>query len=172
MAKERRDRKLGEKKTVNALIDGGKATAGPPLGPALGPLGVNVLQIVNKINELTKAYAGMKVPVKVLVDVEDKSFDVEVGTPTTSALIVKELGIEKGSGTPQATKVGDLTPEKIIRIAQMKQSSSYARTLKSTIKEVAGACVSMGVTIASKDPKDFIKDLDKGTYDSALKETE
>src|SRR2546430_17195197 len=103
-------RTLGEKKTVGAIKGGGKRTAGPPLGPNLGPLGVNVLQIVNKINEITKAYAGMKVPVKVLVDVDDKSFEVEVGTPITSALIVKELGVEKGSGTPKATKVGNLSP--------------------------------------------------------------
>jgi large subunit ribosomal protein L11 len=143
-----------------------------PLGPILGPLGVNVLQIVNRINELTKAYAGMKVPVKVIVDVEDKSFDVDVGTPTTSALIVKELGIEKGSGTPKATKVGDLSPESVVKIAQMKRTDSYARTLKSSVKEVAGACVSMGVTIASKEPKEFIKELDNGTYDSVLKGAE
>jgi large subunit ribosomal protein L11 len=143
-----------------------------PLGPILGPLGVNVLQIVNRINELTKAYAGMKVPVKVIVDVEDKSFDVDVGTPTTSALIVKELGIEKGSGTPKATKVGDLSPESVVKIAQMKRTDSYARTLKSSVKEVAGACVSMGVTIASKEPKEFIKELDSGTYDSVLKGAE
>ncbi len=68
-----------------------------------------MLQIVNKINDLTKSYAGMKVPVKVLVDIDDKSFDVEIGTPTTSALIVKELGVEKGSGTPKATKVGNMS---------------------------------------------------------------
>ncbi len=111
----------------------------------------------------------MKVPVKVIVDTEDKSFEVEVGTPTTSALIVKELGIEKGSGTPKATKVGDLTPEAVIRIAQMKRTASYARTLKSAAKEVAGACVSMGVTISTKDPKEFIKELDTGAYDDQLK---
>ncbi len=163
---------MGDKKALDALVDGGKATAGPPLGPVLGPLGVNVLQIVNKINELTKAYAGMKVPVKILVDVEDKSFEVEVGTPTTSALIVKELGIEKGSGTPKATKVGDLSPEKIVKIAQMKRTNSYARTLKSAVKEVAGACLSMGVTIDAKDPKDFVKELDSGVYDTVLKEAE
>lgn len=133
---------------------------------------MNVLQIVNKINEVTKAYAGMKVPVKVIVDVEDKSFEVDVGTPTTSALIVKELGIEKGSGTPKATKVGDLTPEAVIRIASMKRTSSYARTLKSATKEVAGACVSMGVTISTKDPKEFIKELDTGAYDEQLKVAE
>src|ERR671922_1939504 len=155
--------------SVEVLVDGGKATAGPPLGPALGPLGVNVLQIVNKINDLTRSYAGMKVPVKVLVDVDDKSFDVEVGTPTTSALIVKELGVEKGSGTPKATKVGNLTPEQIIKIAQMKRPDSYARTTIASVKEVAGACVSMGVTIDSKEPKEFIRDLDKGVYQKALK---
>ncbi len=154
------------------MIDGGKATAGPPLGPVLGPLGVNVLQIVNKINEVTKAYAGMKVPVKILVDVDDKSFEVEVGTPTTSALLVKELGIEKGSGTPKATKVGNLNPDQIVKIAQMKRTGTYARTLRSAVKEVAGTCVSMGVTIDSKDPKDFIKQIDSGAYDSVLKEAE
>src|SRR5207247_110063 len=149
---------LGEKKTVDALIDGGKATAGPPLGPTLGPLGVNVLQIVNKINDLTRSYAGMKVPVKVHVDVDDKSFDVEIGTPTTSALIVKELGVEKGSGTPKATKVGNLSLEQIVKLAGMKRPDSYAKTTIAAVKEVAGACVSMGVTVDSKEPKEFIKD--------------
>ncbi len=159
---------MGDKKTVDAIIEGGKATAGPPLGPTLGPLGVNVLQIVNKINEITKAYAGMKVPVKVVVDVDDKSFDVEIGTPTTSALIVKELRVEKGSGTPKVTKVGNLTPEQIVKIAEMKRTDSYAKTLVAAVKEVAGACVSMGVTVDSKEPKEFIKELDKGQYNKAI----
>ena len=135
----------------------------------MGPLGVNILQIVNKINELTKAYAGMKVPIKVLVDVEDKSFEVEIGTPTTSALIVKELGVEKGSGTPKATKVGNLTAEQIVKLAEMKRTDSYAKTTMAAVKEVAGACVSMGVTVDSKEPKEFIKDLDRGMYDKVLK---
>jgi large subunit ribosomal protein L11 len=111
----------------------------------------------------------MKVPVKVLVDVDDKSFEVEVGTPTTSALIVKELGVEKGSGTPKATKVGNLSPEQILKIAEMKRTDSYAKTVMAAMKEVAGACVSMGVTVDSKEPKEFIKDLDKGLYEKSLK---
>ena len=127
-----------------------------------------MLQIVNRINELTKSYAGMKVPVKVLVDVDDKSFDVEIGTPTTSALIVKELGVEKGSGTPKATKVGNMSLEQIVKLAGMKRPDSYAKTTVAAVKEVAGACVSMGVTIDSKEPKEFIKDLDKGVYQKAL----
>ena len=99
---------MADKKVVELLISGGQATAGPPLGPALGPLGINIMAVVNKINELTKDYAGMKVPVKVAVDVEIKEFEVTVGTPTASALVVSELKIEKGSGTPNTAKVGNL----------------------------------------------------------------
>ncbi|MEM3815943.1 MAG: 50S ribosomal protein L11, partial [Candidatus Bathyarchaeia archaeon] len=79
-----------EKRVVELVVSGGQATAGPPIGPAIGPLGVNVVAVVNKINELTKEYSGMKVPVKVIIDPETKSFEVEVGIPTTAALIIKE----------------------------------------------------------------------------------
>jgi len=162
--------KLSEKKQVEALINGGEATAGPPLGPALGPLGVNVLMIVNKINELTKAYAGMKVPVKVIVDVDTKSFEVEIGTPTTSALIVKELKIEKGSATAKTQKAGDMTLDQAIRIAQMKISGSYSKSLKSCVKEVVGTCVSMGITVEGKEPKEVISEIEKGVHDQLFKE--
>jgi len=156
---------LGEKKQIEALLAGGQATAGPPLGPILGPLGVNVLQIVNRINDLTKAYAGMKVPVKVTVDVETKQFEVEIGTPTTSALIVKELGIEKGSGTPKTQKVGNLTMEQIIKIAQMKSPNSYANSLKGVVKEVVGTCGSLGVTVEGKEPKEVVSEINQGQHD-------
>ncbi len=156
---------MGEKKQVEALLNGGEATAGPPLGPALGPLGVNVLQIVNRINELTKAYAGMKVPVRVIVDVETKEFEVDIGTPTTSALIVKELGIQKGSGNPKAEKVGNLTMEQVAKIAVMKIPSSYAKTNKTAAKEVMGACLSLGITVEGRDPREVQKDLDQGKWD-------
>jgi large subunit ribosomal protein L11 len=156
---------LGEKKQVEALLNGGEATAGPPLGPALGPLGVNVLQIVNRINELTKAYSGMKVPVRVVVDVESKEFEVDIGTPTTSALLVKELGIQKGSGNPKAEKVGNLTMEQVARIASMKMPSSYAKSSKTAAKEVMGTCVSLGITVDGKDPREVQKELDQGKLD-------
>jgi len=160
---------MSEKKTIEALIDGGKATAGPPLGPALGPLGVNVLQIVNEINDLTQSYAGMKVPVKLIIDVETKSFEVEVGTPTTSALIVKELGIEKGSGTAGTESVGNLSKEQVINIAQSKIKDSFANTLKSMVKEVLGTCVSMGVTVEDNDPREIQKNIDNEEWDELLK---
>ena len=155
---------MADKKIVDLLISGGQANAGPPLGPALGPLGVNTMAIVNKINELTKDYAGMKVPVKVAVDVETKSFEVTVGTPTASALIVSELKIEKGSGTPNTTKVGDLTMEQVVRIAKIKRAELLAPTLKSAVKEMLGTCVSMGVTVEGKDPREVQTEIDDGDY--------
>jgi len=156
------------KKVVEALVAGGQATAGPPLGPALGPLGVNVLAIVNKINEVTKDYAGMKVPVKVIVDTETKEFEVTVGTPTTSALIVSELKIEKGSGSPKAQKVGNLSMEQVVRIAKMKQAELLSPNLKAAVKEVLGSCVSMGVTIEGKEPKEVQKEIDEGKHNAEL----
>jgi large subunit ribosomal protein L11 len=161
---------MAEKKVVEALVAGGQATAGPPLGPALGPLGVNVLQIVNKINELTGTYAGMKVPVKIEVDPETKAFDVAVGIPTTAALIVKEAGIQKGSGTPNTAKVGNLSMEQTRQIALIKRPSLLAQNLKAAMKEVIGTCVSMGVTVDGKDPKTVLQEIEEGVHDKALKE--
>jgi large subunit ribosomal protein L11 len=159
-----------ENKSVELLVAGGQATAGPPLGPALGPLGVNIMQIVNKINELTKDYAGMKVPVKISVNPEDKSFEVTVGVPTSSALVVSELKIEKGSGTPNSAKVGDLKVDQIVRIAKIKRPELLAKTLKGAAKEIMGTCVSIGVTVEGKDPREVQKEVDDGNFDDMLKE--
>ena len=159
---------MGETKVVEALVNGGQATAGPPLGPALGPLGVNVLAIVTKINEITKDYSGMKVPVKVSVDTETKAFEVSVGTPTTSALLVSELGITKGSGTPNTQKIGDLSMEQVVKIARMKSADILARDLKAAVCEVLGTGVSMGVTVEGKDPRDIQKEIVEGKYDALL----
>ena len=155
---------MADTKVVELLINGGEATAGPPLGPALGPLGLNIMAVVNKINELTKDYAGMKVPVKVAVDPENKTFEVTVGTPTASALIVAELKIEKGSGTPNTAKVGNLTMEQIVRIAKIKRPELLARTLTGAAKEILGTCVSIGATAEGKDPREVQKEIDEGTY--------
>lgn len=161
---------MGEKKLVEAIVEGGKATAGPPLGPALSPLGVNVLMIVNAINDLTRDYGGMKVPVKVIVDVETKEFEVEVGTPTASALIVKELKLEKGSGAPGSSFIGDLSMDQVIRIARMKRPDMYAKTLKGAVKTVLGACQSMGVKVEGKEAKLVSQELDQGLYDGKIEE--
>lgn len=163
---------MSEKKVVEALVGGGQATAGPPLGPALGPLGVNVLAIVNKINEVTNSYAGMKVPVKITVNTETKEFEVSVGIPTTSALIVSELGIEKGSGTPNTQKVGNLSLKQAIKIAEIKQPKLLAKNLRASVKEVLGSCVSLGVTVEGKDPREVQKEINEGKMDALLEKRE
>lgn len=163
---------MADKKVVELLVSGGQATAGPPLGPALGPLGVNVMMIVNKINELTKDYAGMKVPVKVAVDPETKDFEVSVGTPTASALIVSELKIEKGSGTPSTAKVGNLNMEQVLRITKIKHHELLAKNLKVAAKEILGSCVSMGVTVDGKDPREIQREIDEGKYDEIFSKSE
>jgi len=161
---------MGEKKSFKFLIEGGRATAGPPIGPTLGPLGVNLPMIVAKINELTKDYAGMRVPVEVIVDVETKEFEVKVGIPTTSALIVKELGIEKGSGTTGHDWVGNLKMEQVVKIAKIKRPQLMAKTLKAAVKEILGTCVSMGVLVEGKHPKEVIKEVNEGVWDHLLSE--
>ncbi|MEM2217253.1 MAG: 50S ribosomal protein L11 [Thermofilaceae archaeon] len=159
-------------KTFQFLVEGGKASAGPPIGPALGPLGINVLEVVNKINELTKDFAGMRVPVKVDVDTEKKTFSVEVGTPTTAALIIKELKAEKGSSQAGKSFVGNLPLETIVKIAMLKMNDIGSKTLKNAIKTVVGTCQSMGVKVENKAPKDFLEGLENGMYDHVILEYE
>ncbi|MFH0748598.1 MAG: 50S ribosomal protein L11 [Candidatus Bathyarchaeota archaeon] len=161
---------MAEKKVVEALVSGGQATAGPPLGPILGPLGLNVLAVVKTINELTSAYAGMKVPIRVEVDKDTKAFEVSIGIPTTSALLVKELGITKGSGTPNTQKMGNLTIEQLIGVTRLKQNELLAKDLKCAVKEILGSCVSVGITVDGKEPKEIQKIIDQGTYDEKFNE--
>lgn len=158
------------KQVIEALVEGGKASAGPPLGPALGPAGVNIGRVVEVINEKTKDFKGMKVPVKVIVDPSTKDFEVEVGSPPTSALILKELGVEKGSGDAKENIVGDLNFEAVKKIAKMKRGSMLASDLKAAVKEVLGVCVSMGVTVEGKPAKEVQKEISQGIYDDKLEE--
>lgn len=152
---------------VEVLVSGGKATAGPPIGPALGPLGINVKAVVDEINRRTAEFNGMQVPVKVIVD-EKKQFTITVGVPPTTALIKKEAGIEKGSSQPNSQVVGDLPLEAAVRIARMKMNDMLSYDLKSAVKEVIGTCVSMGVTIEGRRPKEILQAIDAGEYDQRL----
>lgn len=160
---------MGDKKTVSALVSGGEASAGPPLGPALGPMGVNVMQVINTINEKTKDFPGMKVPVKVEVDSETKKFTVEVGIPPTAALVAKESGIPKGSGTAGTNYTGDLTIASAVKIAKMKIDSSYAKDIRGAVREVIGSCVSMGVKVEGKPAKEVYAEIDAGKYNDLFK---
>ncbi|MBS3778232.1 MAG: 50S ribosomal protein L11 [Candidatus Thermoplasmatota archaeon] len=151
--------------TVEALVEGGKATAGPPLGPALGPLGVNIMEIINSINDKTKDFDGMRVPVKVIIDPKTKKFDIEVGTPPAASLILNEVGLEKGSGSAKSHKVGSLTIDQAVKIARMKHDNLLGKSLKQKTKEIVGTCVSIGVKVEDKDPAVIQQAIDNGEFD-------
>lgn len=151
------------KQTVDAIVEGGKATAAPPLGPALGPLGINIGQVISEINKKTSDYKGMQIPIKIIVE-DDKSFTISVGSPAVSALVKKEAGIEKGSGNPLLDKVADLRIENIIKIAKMKSDSLLGKTMFAKVSEVLGTCNSMGVMVGGKPAVTVIADIKNGTY--------
>lgn len=153
---------------IEVLVDGGKATPGPPLGPALGPMGVNIVKVVAEINEKTKNFEGIKVPVKISIE-KDKSFTITIGTPPTTALIKSELGVEKATGKTRETKTGDMTIEQVVKVAKMKDQDLLGNDIKNMVKEVLGTCVSMGVTVEGMDARDIQREVSKGTYDPKLK---
>ncbi len=158
------------KDTVEILIEGGSATPGPPLGPAIGPFGINMMQVVEEINEKSADFKGMKVPVIVTIDSDTKDFEIAIGTPPTTALIMDELNIEKGSHEPGTEVAADLSVEQALKIARMKYDSLLANDYKHGAKEVMGTCVSMGLTVDGKDPREAQKAVDAGEYDDILGE--
>ncbi len=159
---------MANKQTISSLVTGGEASAGPPLGPALGPMGVNILQIISAINEQTKEFKGMKIPVSVSVDSDTKKWEIEVGIPSASALLLKEAGIQKGSGTSGTEWVGEVSADMIAKIAKVKLETSYASSLKSVAKQIVGTCVSLGIKVEGKTPKEFTAEINEGKWDSKL----
>jgi len=153
---------MPEKISVEAMVAGGQATAGPPLGPSLGPLGVNVGEIITEINSLTKDFSGMRVPVSVIVDTETKQFEVKVGTPTTAALLAKEASAEKGSAGGWKQPVADLSLVKVVSVSKAKMASSKRKDLKAHVLQTLGTCASMGITVDGKSPKEVIGMIKSG----------
>ncbi|MDY6788343.1 MAG: 50S ribosomal protein L11 [Candidatus Nanohaloarchaea archaeon] len=155
-------------KTISSLVEAGNASAGPPLGPQLGPTPVNIGKVVSEINEKTKDFEGMEIPVDVIVDEDTGEFEVEVGTPPVAALIKDKAGIESGSGEPNKNKVADLDFEDIKAVANMKRKDLVARDLRGAVKEVLGSCMSAGITVDGKDADKVQKLIDEGEYDEEL----
>jgi len=159
---------------IEALIEGGKATAAPPLGPALGPLGVNIGQVIAEINKKTGDFKGMQVPVKVRVNTDTKEFSISIGTPPASALLKKEANVDKGSGKAKEDFVADLKIEQIIKVAKMKEDALLGKDFKSKVREIVGTCVSMGIMVEGVPAKETFKMIDEGKFDKeiASKKTE
>ncbi|MFB6153089.1 MAG: 50S ribosomal protein L11 [Halodesulfurarchaeum sp.] len=153
--------------TIEILVPGGQADPGPPLGPELGPTPVDVQEVVQEINDRTAAFDGTEVPVTVTYE-DDGSFEIEVGVPPTAALIKDEADFETGSGEPDEEFVADLSVEQVKTIAEQKLPDLLAYDVKQGAKEVAGTCVSLGVTIEGDDARTFKRKVDEGEYDDVL----
>ena len=153
---------------VKALVTGGAASGGPPIGPAVGPTGINIKDVVDAVNEKTMLFKGLTVPVRIECDPETKQFEIFVETPSTASLLLKELGIEKGSINSSEKKSGDLTLEQVITVATAKKDIFLAKTFKNAVKTVLGTALSVGATVEGSDPRDIQKRIDAGEYDDKI----
>jgi len=153
---------------IKLLVEGGDMKPGPAVSQKLGPAGINLGQVIQKVNEETKNFKGLKVPIELEIDLSTKNFSVKVFSPPVSELLKKELGIEKGSGEQKKVSVANASIEQIISVAKVKQKNMLCKDLKSAVKTVAGTCVSLGILIENKPAIDVIKDINKGRYDKEI----
>jgi large subunit ribosomal protein L11 len=160
---------MAEAQKISSLVTGGSASAGPPLGPALGPMGVNIMEVIKAINEKTKDFEGMKVPVTVSVFPDTKKWEIEIGIPSAAALVLKEAGLQKGSGTSGTDWVGDIEMDTVVKVAKTKLEKSYASSIKSVSKEIIGTCLCLGIKIEGKSPKEITAEINDGKWDEKLK---
>lgn len=146
------------------MVEGGKAVPTPALAQKLGPMKVNIGAVMSAVNEKTKPFGGMQVPVKLEINADTKEFSVSVGTPPVSALIKKEIKVEAGAKGEAAVKgkeiVGNLTMDQLISITKAKGFSDVVNGSK----QVAGTCKSMGVTVEGVDPREIIKRINSGEF--------
>ncbi len=134
-------------KQIKLQVEAGKANPAPPVGPALGQAGLNIMEFCKQFNEKTKGQIGLKLPVVISV-FSDKSFTFVTKSPPAALLVKKAIGIESGSGTPHVTKVGTITRKQLEEIATTKMADLNANDLDAAVNIIAGTCRSMGVTVA------------------------
>jgi len=158
------------KVVVKALVTGGSASGGPPIGPAVGPTGINIKDVVDAVNEQTMMFKGLTVPVRIECDPVTKQFEIFVETPSTASLLLKEAGAEKGSSEPSENKVGDLTIDQVINVVEGKKAIFLNKTYKTAVKTVLGTAISVGITVEGQDPRVIQEQIDNGEYDDKLNE--
>ncbi|MEK6855919.1 MAG: 50S ribosomal protein L11 [Nanoarchaeota archaeon] len=154
---------------VKLIVEGGAMKPGPAVAQSLGPLGINLGKVIMDVNTATAGYKGMNVPVEIDVDAKSKNYTIKVSSPSVAELLKKELGLEKGSGSPLSVKVGNISFERILSIAKTKQSALLAKDLRAAIRLIVGTCVSLGILIDNKEAKEIEKDIESGKYDKEIK---
>ena len=155
---------------VKALVTGGAASGGPPIGPAVGPTGINIKDVVDEVNEKTMMFRGLTVPVRIECDPETKKFEIFVETPSTASLLLKEIGAEKGSANTPTDIIGNLELDQVVNVAKSKKDIFFDKTFKNAVKTVLGTALSIGATVEGEDPRIIQKKIDEGDYDDKIVE--
>lgn len=155
---------------IKLLVEGGAMQPGPVLSQKLGPAGINIGQVISKVNEVTKNFKGLKVPVELDIDMNTKQFEVDVFSPPTSELLKKELGLEKGSGTQKKLNIANVSIEQIISIAKQKMPNLLARDLKRAVKSIVGTCTSLGILVENKSASEIGNEINEGKFDKEIQE--
>ena len=155
---------------IKLLAEGGSMKPGPALSQKLGPAGINVGQVISKVDEATKDFKEMKVPVELDIDAGTKEVNIKVFSPPVAELVKNELGIEKGSGDQKNVKSANASIEQIISIAKTKLPNLLCKDLKSAVSTVAGTCVSLGILIENKQAVEVVHEINEGKYDKEINE--
>ena len=153
---------------IKLLVEGGDMKPGPVLSQKLGPAGVPMGQVIQKVNEATKSFKGLKVPVELEIDIKTKDVDIKVLSPPVSELLKKELGAEKGSGDHKQINIANASIEQIISIAKTKLPDLLSKDLKAAVKTILGSCISLGILVENKSPEEIINEIDEGKYSSEI----
>ncbi len=153
---------------IKLLVEGGSMKPGPAVAQQLGPMGINMGKVISDVNDATKEFKGMEVPVVLDVDAKTKTFSIEVKSPSVSALIKKEMGLEKASGERIKTQVGNMAIEQVISVTKQKYSNMLANEFIGALTSVIGSCMSMGLLIESKDPKQILNEIKEGNYNNEI----
>lgn len=154
---------------IKLLVEGGKMTPTPAVAQQLGPMGINMGQVISDVNSKTGDFKGMNVPVVLKVDAATKNYSIEVLSPPTSELLKKELGISKASGNRIQIKVGNLPMERVIFVAKQKHNNMLSKDLLASIRSVLGTCQAMGIIVDNKEIKEILEDINEGKYDAMIK---
>jgi large subunit ribosomal protein L11 len=149
---------------IKLLVEGGKMSPGPAVAQQLGPMGINMGQVISDVNTATSEFQGVTVPVHLTVDPKTKEFSIKVLSPPTSELIKKELKIEKASGARLKQRVGNFAIEQVISVSKAKHDSMLSNDFMATVKSIIGTCQALGVLIENKEASEILEEIAEGKY--------
>jgi large subunit ribosomal protein L11 len=155
---------------IKLLIEGGDMKPGPAIAQQLGPMGINMGKVISEVNNATRNFKGMKVPVELDINEKTKEFTVKTFSPPTSELIKKELNLEKGSNDHKKIKVGNASIEDVIKIAKVKYQNMLEKDFKAAVKSILGTCASVGILVENTSPNELIRQVEEGKFDREINE--